>query len=1797
MKKIIGVASATIIVLFIGLLLYNNGQTERNSISTDPATDMVAASVQPQNAIMTSAKNGEPIPNEYIVKKTDGSYALVQTDDPESLCDDPDIVGVEQNRIVTAFEQETDAAVETQSGAGVLAITGTDVTDMQYGDKLVNAPQAWSMIDPEECTTVRVAVLDTGVDSTHPDLQGRVLEGKTIVAETANGDQYADDGKDDHGHGTHVAGIISATIDNSIGINGILGNVDVEILPVKVLNDAGEGSTFDIIEGIRYAADNGASIMNLSLGSYNKSEMEEEAVQYAQNKGCLIIAAAGNDAFNVQYTYPASYDGVISVGSVDSEGERSYFSNFGETLDVSAPGSDIVSTIPKTIAKQTMAQGGAVYGSEDEGYYISMSGTSMATPHAVGVAALYKALHPDEVGFDIGNLLIETCQDVGDPGKDIETGAGIVDAAAMLGGEIIKTPLMIKNPSNGQEVYEEVNLSAQINPSMGITKLRFYLDAQSEENQIAETDCTEDNAFYYIKWDTTAAPDGQHQLMAAVFDGAGEQIGETLSVNIKILNSISNGFTLDVTDPLGAKAKSASYYVYQQENGRSVLAGRGKTSDLGYARVKGLSEGGADFTLIIYGAADNESGEKVRYVYKRSLGAAQLGTKIFVEGSVSRQVDFSTIGEDGEPLTTPYLKIYTDCGGSWLAEESAFRMQQDTTLYMDDGDYRAVMFHEVDRNGTAYCIEKEITVSESQRALEYTPEDGIKVQAEFPEDTVGEMVITGADEASEIPFLSGTMYGTRFYLPQGKNYTAEATLKAEAQNGDVWSASIQKTAPIRTDRDLTVAFAPQIGITEMELDRNEAYVGDRITAKSTFVDATGDRLIIMTKHFPVFRIYLENEGQRTLIYEKESLWNMTVPSWDSSKDYIGNVPPAAGSYVAELSFDAGPLGGETSAEVPFKLQTHSGSTEMSSTIRIQDEGTEYKAVGAQMALYTWDKDQAGWVSATDQKISAANTETGVIQGIRVNDITLNDSGIHAAVITLKERKHNYDSALSYPGFAVIPFSDIQELSEITINAEELFEVKMKASDQAGNLQAATVAVPINTTAGKLADPSYVGEYRCRISKETSGTILHVPAGSYDYVHATFNTGTENYVLMRDGFTAGEDKEIFLQSEDTVRLSLDTPEHYSLRTTLKRADGSRELTISPATGKIRITKGKYDVSAIITEPSETYRYTVDPAEQMDLTEAATWSISDQWIADLKLNSEFVKPTEDIGGNISTYDKRGNNIVKVEKLNEEAGTYEEVLPTITIGMEGETAVDLGSFPSGYFKVSHNKYFGEGTHTLRMTAQAPDGSALSAEKSFRVGTSHDKPIWKTVAKLSYEWTGTGELTLSWNPDDVKTYDDCGIRGYRIYYSKNELNKWQDITGDELITESSATVGMSPKTDGYYFKVEVVDEAGSESTTGPSVEVLGQYPIFSVVNDSTGKEQEIYTTDLMDLPQSQARYSARNSYGTDNWYAVEGIYFDDLLKALGHTDYTWIAVKANGMDPISFSPEDLAGKGYYYYPKNYDGDQVQAVEVKPILALGYTSSEDYEPAFGPGGEGLPRLFFGQQYVGDVNRSYFAKEVYEIVVYGEEAPPIEDETKPSDSVADTAPVDETVLSAVSAEGITAEANLSDKTLTIQFPAVENAVNYRIYYRQAGDAEWSTDWTGAGVTGYVLGPLQLKGLYEFLLVPYAKTEDGWVRGADSEISRCYFATVKGLKVKAGKRKFTAKWRSVKGASGYQVLYFTAKSMESAKIKTVKGASKKKKIVKKLKKKKRYHVRVRPYKMYDGNKYIGIASARKAVRIK
>ncbi|WP_376766335.1 S8 family peptidase [Thermoactinomyces mirandus] len=235
--------------------------------------------------------------------------------------------------------------------------TPNDLTSRQWGPQKVQAPQAWDVSQSSSSTVI--AIVDTGVQANHPDLNGKVIQGYDFV----DNDNVAQDG---NGHGTHCAGIAAAVTNNGIGMAGMAPNA--RIMAVRVLDNQGSGTFADVADGIVFAAQNGADVISLSLGGSVGSTALQNAVQQAWNNGAVVVAAAGNSGVSLP-SYPAYYSQAIAVASTTSSDTLSYFSNYGSWVDVAAPGSDIYSTYINSS-------------------YRNLSGTSMATPHVAGLAAL-----------------------------------------------------------------------------------------------------------------------------------------------------------------------------------------------------------------------------------------------------------------------------------------------------------------------------------------------------------------------------------------------------------------------------------------------------------------------------------------------------------------------------------------------------------------------------------------------------------------------------------------------------------------------------------------------------------------------------------------------------------------------------------------------------------------------------------------------------------------------------------------------------------------------------------------------------------------------------------------------------------------------------------------------------------------------------------------------------------------------------------------------------------------------------------------------------------------------------------------------------------------------------------------------------------------------------------------------------------------------------------------------------------------------------------------------------------------
>ncbi len=301
----------------------------------------------------------------------------------------------------------------------------------QWHHAAVHSDAAWRLAS---AAGVTVAIIDTGVDCTHPDLTGACIAGYDFV----NDDREA---ADDQGHGTHVAGIAAAT-----GLNGV-GGIGVGwgawLMPLKVIDETGVGSYTDMARALVWATDHGADVINLSIGGPADTKTIQDAVSYARSHGVVVVAAAGN-AGSSNRQFPAAHEGVIAVAATNRRDERASFSNHGAYIDLSAPGVRVLSTF--------------------EGGYAEMSGTSMAAPVVSGVAALLRGGEADASPKAIEELLAATARDLSQPGWDPLTGYGLVDAERAMRVLTAPTPTQTAVPTRTASAPAPTPVATTIRP-------------------------------------------------------------------------------------------------------------------------------------------------------------------------------------------------------------------------------------------------------------------------------------------------------------------------------------------------------------------------------------------------------------------------------------------------------------------------------------------------------------------------------------------------------------------------------------------------------------------------------------------------------------------------------------------------------------------------------------------------------------------------------------------------------------------------------------------------------------------------------------------------------------------------------------------------------------------------------------------------------------------------------------------------------------------------------------------------------------------------------------------------------------------------------------------------------------------------------------------------------------------------------------------------------------------------------------------------------------------------------------
>jgi subtilisin family serine protease len=377
--------------------LTNNGEISSPSIKVLNEKHQV-------NCIERVFKNSDnAILNNIYIFSVPEDADLISIVDDYSSC--PDVEYAEPNGIFYLFGIPND---ENFCKQWALQNTGQNGGTF---DADIDAPEAWDI--GTGSSDVTIAIIDSGVDYTHPDLANNIWinedeipnngvddDNNGFIDDIRSWDFCNDDNDplDDSGHGTHCAGIASAIGNNSIGIAGVCWNC--KIMPVKGFDKNGVGWATDLANAIIYATDNGADVISMSWGNYNSTKIIHDAVDYAYSNGVVLVAAAGNILIDISRKfYPAAFDNVIAVAATDKNDYKASFSNYGEWVDVAAPGEEIYSTMPTYYVELNSAP-----------YFLSMNydyldGTSMACPMVAGLAGLLLSYNPNLTPDEVRNII------------------------------------------------------------------------------------------------------------------------------------------------------------------------------------------------------------------------------------------------------------------------------------------------------------------------------------------------------------------------------------------------------------------------------------------------------------------------------------------------------------------------------------------------------------------------------------------------------------------------------------------------------------------------------------------------------------------------------------------------------------------------------------------------------------------------------------------------------------------------------------------------------------------------------------------------------------------------------------------------------------------------------------------------------------------------------------------------------------------------------------------------------------------------------------------------------------------------------------------------------------------------------------------------------------------------------------------------------------------------------------------------------------------------------------------------
>lgn len=511
---------------------------------------------------------------------------------------------VEENKILHQFESYPD----------------DPYYPFQWGLYWVRSKDAWNIIfDNDSKKPVTVAVIDSGIDLNHEDLKNRISDrGYNFLL--GNNDIY-----DLLGHGTKISGIIAATTNNGIGISGVGGNSDIRILPLQVSNYKGESYLSDVLDAVEYAIELKVDVINLSLGSNKYSQIENDTLQKAISKGIVVVAAAGNSE-DSSYIYPASYDNVISVGSISSNGEISYFSNLNDKVDIFAPGEGILST-------------------DIDDSYSYNNGTSFAAPIVSGVISVLIANKPSLTVTEISSIIQNTADSM--PTQENYKTLNYYNA--------IKYILPINIPVNSLGLNIS-NLELEIGQSHTI--IPFIEPDNATNKTISWTTDNSEVAVVDNFGNVVAVGSGETNITAITEDG-----GKVAICPVKVKNpkeDLEIRFNYESMVLQVGQTKALEYEIFPQKYGYETLSWNSNNPDVVTVDSKGRINAKQKGTAIIIVSTGDGKGITVIPI---KVVQANLEWNIFVDVPINKVWNIKFNAEPNPDSIRNSIYVFDDNGG------------------------------------------------------------------------------------------------------------------------------------------------------------------------------------------------------------------------------------------------------------------------------------------------------------------------------------------------------------------------------------------------------------------------------------------------------------------------------------------------------------------------------------------------------------------------------------------------------------------------------------------------------------------------------------------------------------------------------------------------------------------------------------------------------------------------------------------------------------------------------------------------------------------------------------------------------------------------------------------------------------------------------------------------------------------------------------------------------------------------------------------------------------------------------